>query len=603
MSIQSFKGAIFYQIYPRSFHKGTLNGTTEKLDYIASLGVDGIWICPFFKSPMKDFGYDVSDYRAIDPQFGTMDDFDRLLARAHELNLKIIIDLVLSHTSDQHEWFATHPEYYVWADPSPHASSSGLTAGPHDEHENPTAKPQDDNKRRIPPNNWVSIFGGPAWTWHEGRGQYYLHNFLPDQPDLNFHNPDVQCEALDIAKFWLERGVDGFRLDVVNFYFHDKQLRDNPPRDASLGAATQFEGSDPYSAQSHIHDKSQPENLAFLKRFQALCESYGAFTIGEIGDDHPYERTAEYTGEGLLDTCYNPQMMSGTQKDLTAALIREPFESLAEASTTIAKQNFDLTRRKERRVGKPTRVTQQQSQGEVMAGYSYPSWAFSNHDVVRAASRWLPDSDGFSHDPRLSKMLITLLGSLYGTLFLYQGEELGLPEAKLKYEDLQDPWGKHLYPKWQGRDGCRTPMPWDETTLTEKHWLPIPDSHHTLTAATQEKEQNSPLNFTRRFLHWRKDQSPLTHGNIQFIKTNDESLLAFTRTYENKTMLCLFNLNGKDTQIPTSLRAKQSNPSPALTDRKDAGLLRRDAPRNDKTLKPYGFSLSSEETSFSFSSN
>ena len=236
-----WRGACIYQIYPRSFYDsngdgiGDLNGITDHLDYVAELGVDGIWISPFFTSPMKDFGYDVADYRDVDPIFGTLDDFKTLLHKAHDLNLKIIIDLVLSHTSDQHPWFTEKPEYYVWADPKP--DMFGVLT---------------------PPNNWVSVFGGPAWTWHEEREQFYLHNFLKEQPDLNFHNPDVQQEALDAAQFWLDMGVDGFRLDVVNFYVHDKELRDNPPRDADLGPAVQFEGDDPYSQQNHIYDKSRP---------------------------------------------------------------------------------------------------------------------------------------------------------------------------------------------------------------------------------------------------------------------------------------------------------------------------------------------------------
>ena len=487
MSESWWKGAFIYQIYPRSFYDtnndgiGDLPGITEKLDYIASLGVDGIWISPFFTSPMKDFGYDVSDYRDVDPMFGTLEDFKTLLTRAHDLKLKIIIDLVLSHTSDQHPWFTEKPEYYVWADPKP-----------------------DMFGERIPPNNWVSIFGGSAWEWYEERQQYYLHNFLKEQPDLNFHNPDVQAEALDIAKFWLDMGVDGFRLDTVNFYFHDRELRDNPPRDQALGAATQFEGEDPYSAQNHIYDKSRPENLEFIKRLQSLCDKYSAFTIGEIGDDHPYQRAAEYTAPGLLNTCYNPQMMSGKHKPLTADLIRTPIE-------TALKEG------------------------------GWPSWAFSNHDVVRAASRWHENGDGFSHDPALSKMLIALLGCLYGTAFLYQGEELGLPETRLEFEDLQDPWGKHLYPEWQGRDGCRTPIPWTDQK-PEKSWLPVPETHDPLNAETQENEKRSVLKFTRRFLNWRKDQSALKTGDIIFNSAEDETVLSFKRHNKQQSINCSFNL-------------------------------------------------------------
>ncbi len=494
MTTEWWRGAAIYQIYPRSFHDtkndnvGDLNGITDKLDYIASLGVDAVWISPFFKSPMKDYGYDVSDYRDIDPMFGTLDDFKTLLSKAHELDLKIIIDLVLSHTSDQHPWFTEKPEYYVWADPLPDMFGA-----------------------RVPPNNWVSVFGGSAWEWHEGRQQYYLHNFLKEQPDLNYHNPDVQQEALDIAKFWLDLGVDGFRLDVINFLFHDKELRNNPPRPPELGAATQFEGEDPYSEQSHIYDKSRPENLDFVHRLRKLMDEYkDRFTVGEIGDDHPYDRAAEYTeGRNYLNTSYNMHLMSGAHKDLTAALIRNPVETFALAK-----------------------------------GGSWPSWAFSNHDVVRAASRWLPNSNGFDHDPAFSKMLIALLGALRGTAFLYQGEELGLPEVKLKFEDLHDPWGKHLWPAWQGRDGCRTPIPWSKNT-PRKQWLPVPDEHMALNVKDQEKDENSVLNFTRKFLAWRKDQPALISGAIEFLDTNHEKLLRFKRICAAQTLICTFNLGHK----------------------------------------------------------
>jgi alpha-glucosidase len=491
-----WRGALMYQIYPRSFKDsngdgiGDLPGITSKLDYVADLGVDGIWISPFFKSPMKDFGYDVSDYRDIDPLFGTMADFDALLARAHDLNLKVIIDLVLSHTSDQHPWFIesanskSNPksDWYVWADP---------------------------DKDGKPPNNWVSVFGGPAWTFHEGRGQYYLHNFLKEQPDLNFHNPDVQQAALDVAKFWLERGVDGFRLDVVNFYFHDQQLRNNPPRETGLAFATQFEGDDPYSAQQHIYDKSQPENLAFIKRLRRLMDQYpDRMTVGEIGDDEPYARAAQYTaGNALLDTCYNTHMMSGAHKTLTPEIIREPLEKFAQEP-----------------------------------GNGWPSWAFSNHDVVRAASRWHEYGDGFSHDPLLSKMLIMLLGCLRGTVFLYQGEELGLPEAKLAFEDLHDPWGKHLWPAWQGRDGCRTPMPWNEQPTGQKPWLPVPESHKSMNVQAQQQDPQSVMNFVKSFIHWRKDNAAMRSGEIIW-QDAPENLLMFERKIESEHYLCVFNLS------------------------------------------------------------
>lgn len=520
-----WRGAVIYQIYPRSFLDtnddgiGDLPGITQKLNYIASLGVDAIWISPFFKSPMKDFGYDVSDYRDVDPLFGTLDDFKTLLAKAHSLNLKIIIDLVLSHTSDHHPWFKDKPEYYVWADPKPDLFG-----------------------KLCPPNNWVSVFGGSAWTYDETRGQYYLHNFLKEQPDLNFHNPNVQTEVLDIVKFWLDLGVDGLRLDVVNFYFHDVELRDNPSRDKALGAATQFEGDDPYSRQAHIYDKSRPENLAFIERLRDLMNRYpGTFTLGEIGDDHPYECAAAYTAPGRLNTCYNPQMMSGAHKALTPDLIRTPLEIFEAAGPDC-----------------------------------WPSWAFSNHDVVRAVSRWHAEGDGFSHDPRLAKMLIALLGCLRGSVFLYQGEELGLPEAKLQFENLQDPWGKHLWPAWQGRDGCRTPLPWNTQENAGfscvKPWLPIAKTHKNLNIEQQDNDQRSVLNFTRDFFKWRAGENILCLGDIKFLD-HDEAVLSFTRSYDGKTMFCVFNFSAQEKIVQPKNWLKQST-------------------ENSSMLEPYGFKIS-----------
>ncbi len=487
-----WRGAVFYQIYPRSFMDtnddgvGDLKGITDKLDYVAALGVDGIWISPFFKSPMKDFGYDVSDYRDVDPLFGTLNDFDTLLKKAHSLNLKVIVDLVLSHTSDQHPWFKDESKknWYVWADAKP--DMFGETC---------------------PPNNWASVFGGSAWEWSEERQQYYLHNFLKEQPDLNYHNPEVQNEALDICRFWLERGVDGFRLDVINFLFHDRELRDNPPRDPDLGAATQLEKEDdPYNMQQHIYDKSRPENLEFLRRLRKLMDEYpGTMTLGEIGDDHPFERAAEYTaGNEFLNTAYNTHLMAGTNKALSANFIREPFEEFLK-----------------------------------QPGNSWPSWAFSNHDVVRAPSRWNTEE----------KSLIALLCSLRGTTFIYQGEELGLPEAKIPFEKLQDPWGKYHWPDWPGRDGCRTPMPWDDSDYAGftniEPWLPIPEDHKNLSVQNQENDESSALSFTRKLLQWRKTQPDLIHGDIKFMDTGDNDILAFKRN----TTLCVFNLSDQEKTV------------------------------------------------------
>ncbi|MDH5721965.1 MAG: alpha-amylase family glycosyl hydrolase [Alphaproteobacteria bacterium] len=511
-----WRGAVIYQIYPRSFQDtnndgiGDLKGIIQRLDYIASLGVDAIWISPFFKSPMKDFGYDVSDYRDIDPIFGSLDDFDEMLTKAHNLGLKIIIDLVLSHSSDQHPWFIKsrtdkhndRADWYVWADPK-------IIDG-----------------ENHPPNNWVSVFGGSAWEYDEKRKQYYLHNFLKEQPDLNFHNKDVQKEMLDICRFWLDRGVDGFRLDVVNFYFHDRELRNNPERTSGASYATQFEADVPYSRQQHIYDKSQPENVEFIEEIRALTDQYEArMLVGEIGDDQPIKRSQEYTcGNKRLHTCYNTHMMSGTHKTLKSNMIIDPVESYL-GHTGQSELNFEET--------------------------GWPSWAFSNHDVVRVASRWFKP---YEHDPDFSKMLIALLGCLPGTVFLYQGEELGLPEAQIAFEDLQDPWAKETWPEWQGRDGCRTPMPWSNLSdqnlyagFSQKQpWLPLAESHLGLNMETQSTTPDSVLNFTRMFLKWRTNQPTLIRGAYKFYDKDREELIVLKRKYNKNETFCTFNISDRN---------------------------------------------------------
>lgn len=496
-----WKGAVIYQVYPRSFQDsnddgvGDLPGLIQRLPYIASLGVDAIWVSPFFKSPQKDMGYDVSGYREVDPLFGTIGDCDLLIAECHRLGMKIIFDVVLSHSSDQHQWFQDsrrrlngRDDWYVWADPKPDGA---------------------------PPNNWMSHFGGAAWSFDPLRGQYYMHNFLEEQPDLNFHNPDVQDAMLDVVKFWLDRGVDGLRLDVVTFYFHDALLRDNPPRPPELGSALQFRHRDPYSMQQHIYDKSQPENLKFLERLRKLTDTYAddRMLVGEIGDDYPLVRMAEYTyGANRLHTAYSFALLTGTDDvTFTPAYVHQAvLDELAASEMN-----------------------------------TWPTWAFSNHDVPRSVSRLGPRHIS---NPQWPKCLMALLLTLRGSICIYQGEELGLPEANVPYERLQDPWGKHVWPNWQGRDGCRTPMPWADGIAHygfsgAEPWLPAAPEHQGLTVSVQEQNPESMLQFTRAFLKFRKTHGALMTGDIAFIDSRDEHLLAFTRSDERESLLCIFNLS------------------------------------------------------------
>ncbi|QCU74015.1 alpha-glucosidase [Pseudoalteromonas distincta] len=505
---QWYKGAVIYQVYPRSFQDsnndgiGDLRGIINRIDYIKSLGVDAIWISPFFKSPMKDFGYDISDYRDIDPLFGDLNDFDELISEAHTRNIKIIIDQVLSHTSDQHQWFTDSREnqnnskadWYVWAD----AKDDGTA-----------------------PNNWLSIFGGGAWQWEPRRGQYYLHNFLTEQPDLNFHNPDVRKAVLDNVEFWLKKGVDGFRLDAINFCYHDAQLRDNPakPKDKRQGRG--FSEDNPYAFQYHYYNNTQPENIEFMQDIRTLLNKYpGTVSLGEISSEDSLATMAQYTqGGDKLHMGYSFELLTN---DYSSEYIRTTVQTLEQRMTE-----------------------------------GWPCWAFSNHDVERVASRW---SENGEVNPQQCKMLTALLASLRGSVCMYQGEELGLGEASVAFEDLQDPYGITFWPNFKGRDGCRTPMPWDLADSSYagfsevKPWLPVDDAHKQQSVAIQTDDNNSILNAYREFMAWRKGQTVLLEGDIEFIET-PEPMLAFYRTLGKQRMLCMFNLSAKQTSIdmPTSI--------------------------------------------------
>jgi alpha-glucosidase len=483
-----WRGATIYQIYPRSFadHNddgiGDLAGITARLDHVASLGVDAIWISPFFVSPMHDYGYDVADYRDVDPQFGTLADFDALLAKAHRLGLKVLVDLVFAHTSHQHPWFKESlrggddpkSDWYVWADPRPDGS---------------------------PPNNWLSVFTGPAWTWDSGRRQYYMHNFLPQQPQLNVHNPAVQDALLDVMRFWLDRGVDGFRLDAINHAMHNPALPDNPP--APPGPRNR-----PFDYQSHLHNQSQPEILGFLTRLRQLADAHGsAFLVGEIGGEWAAREMKSFTaGDDHLHSAYSFAFLSAPR--LTAAHVRQ---TLAEWS------------------GAP--------------GEGWPSWAFSNHDAPRVVSRWA-DAEG---QPLAAGLGLALLVALRGNIFLYQGEELGLPQADVPYAALRDPEAIANWPSTMGRDGARTPMPWEQSAAfggfsAHAPWLPLDPAHRALAVDRQEADPDATLHFARRLIAVRQSHAALRTGALEWLDL-PEPLLGFDRIAQAGRLRCLFNLS------------------------------------------------------------
>lgn len=486
-----WRGAVIYQVYPRSFLDtngdgiGDLTGIAQKMPYLSDLGVDAVWLSPFFTSPMKDFGYDISDYCGVDPMFGTLVDFDKVVSEAHKAGLKLIIDQVYSHTSDRHPWFVesrrdrTNPKanWYVWAD----AREDGS-----------------------PPNNWLSNFGGVSWEWDTRRRQYYLHNFLTSQPDLNFHNPQVRQAVLDVMKFWLDRGVDGFRLDVVNYYYHDASLKNNPPNDKNV-EYTNVDPSNPYAHQRHLHDKNQPENLMFLEDMRRLVDTYPKrMLLGEMGvETQDADRIlGEYTENGKrLNMAYAFELMT---RDFSAARIRKVVERLSPKA-------------------------------------GWMCWSFSNHDVVRVISRWgLADNAD-----RAAPLVWSLLLSLRGSPCVYNGEELGLTEADVPFDLLQDPYGIAMWPENKGRDGCRTPMPWsggdaNAGFTTGTPWLPVPAEHRQRAVDVQSGNPDSILSKCRRFTKWRKSHPEFVTGDIVFIDAPGD-VLAFRR---GDNLVAMFNLSG-----------------------------------------------------------
>jgi alpha-glucosidase len=526
-----WRGAVIYQIYPRSFQDsngdgiGDLAGIVQRLPHIAELGADAIWISPFFTSPMKDFGYDVSDYCDVDPMFGSLADFDAVIARAHDLGLRVMIDLVLSHTSDQHPWFKesranrtnARANWYVWADPKMDGT---------------------------PPTNWLSIFGGSAWQWDARREQYFLHNFLTTQPDLNFHEPQVQEALLDVARFWLDRGVDGFRLDTINFYTHDKYLRDNPGLPPEQRNADTAPAVNPYNHQMHLFDKSQPENVEFLKKLRAVMKPYNAAAVGEVGDaQRGLEILGEYTrGDDRMQMCYAFEFLAPQR--LTPARVVETFNAL-----------------------------------DAAAPDGWACWAFSNHDVVRHITRW-----GLSTDA--AKAYVTLLMCLRGSACLYQGEELGLPEAEIAFEDLQDPYGIEFWPEFKGRDGCRTPMVWqaDNQTggfSTGKPWLPVP-AEHLAHVGPDAKAKDSLFAQYQTALALRHDHKALRSGLQRELAANGD-LLCFVREGDGQEIFCAFNLG----DAPVSVSLPNGNWH---------ALSRGKEPLEQKlTLAPWQFCLASKQ--------
>lgn len=487
---------VIYQIYPRSFQDttgngiGDLPGITSRLDYLAdTLGVGAIWIAPFYPSPMADFGYDVSDYTGVHPMFGTIADFDKLVSTAHSKGLKVVIDWVPNHTSDEHPWFVesrssrNNPkrDWYMWADPRPDGS---------------------------PPNNWLSNFGGGAWELDEATGQYYLHSFLVAQPDLNWRNPELQEAMLDTVRFWLDRGVDGFRIDVAHRIMKDPQLRDNPL--APDGWERRFQDQGEYDSQLHLNDMGHPDIHQIFRDFRALLDSYQPerYSVGEI-HIADWQEWATYYGEELDE-------------------LHMPF-------------NFSLLHAPWSPDGIGARVGEHEAALPVGA---WPNNVFGNHDETRLASRFGPDA---------ARVVAMLLLTLRGTPTIYYGDELGMIDADIPYEEQQDPWGLNV--PGLGRDGCRTPMQWDTAAhagfspaATAATWLPLSADWEERNVARQLTVPDSMLNLHRALLRYRNGSDALQAGTYQQVAA-PEGCLAFERASHQGRLLVLLNLTDEDLSV------------------------------------------------------
>jgi len=476
---------VIYQIYPRSFADsnddgiGDLEGIRLRLPYLSeTLGVDAIWLSPFYPSPQADFGYDVADYTDVDPVYGTLADFDRLLADVHTAGMKLIVDFVPNHTSDQHEWFldarssrsSARRDWYVWADPKPDRSA---------------------------PNNWQGMFGGPAWEFDEATGQYYLHSFLKEQPDLNWRNPQVKEAMFDVLRFWLDRGVDGFRVDVAHFVMKDPNLRDNPP--SALAAAGGHKARGDYDQFDHIYDKAHPDVHPLYRDMRAVLDAYNdRYVVGEI-HEFDWAAWAAYYGENLDE-------------------FHQPF-------------NFALLKAADTARGVRTVVETQEA---VIPPGAWPNYVLGNHDEIRMTTRY-----GDAAARRLAVLLLTLRG----TPTLYMGDEIGMLEGR--FGASLDPWGQNV--EGLGRDGCRTPMQWTADggfSGSAATWLPYGPGLESRNVSVQLDDRGSLLSLYRALLSLRKGSNALKQGDYATVVQPGESVLVFERTHRGETKFVAINFTG-----------------------------------------------------------
>ena len=493
-----WKHAVFYEIYPRSFADakntgmGNLAGITSKLDYLKDLGVDAIWLTPCFPSPQVDFGYDVSDYCNIDPAYGSLADFDKLVAEAKKRKIKILMDLVMNHTSDKHAWFVesasskTNPkrDWYIWRD----AKNGG------------------------PPNNWQSIFGHSAWKFDAKTRQYYYHFFYPEQPDLNWRNPQVRKAMYDVARFWIKRGAAGYRLDAVGTLFEDPQLRDNP----LIPGAKPNSYGDP--AMEYKFNDKLPEVHDVFKELRAV-----------------------------MDSLPGQPVLIGETSARSVAMLKNNYGKNHDEIQLPMNMFFAYVDKRS-----ASEFRKQIASAEEMSKDDWPLYFFSNHDQIRHYNRY---GDGKNND-QIAKMTAALLLTLRGSPILYYGEELGMENKDpARVEHVKDPIGKLGWPAFKGRDGERTPMQWTagkNAGFSEvKSWLPVADNYKTHNVETESKDPNSILNFYKALIKLRRTNDALVNGKLELIKDNNPDVLAYYRKSASKTVLVALNMsaNAKDYKL------------------------------------------------------
>ena len=499
---------VVYQIYPRSFQDsngdgvGDLPGISARLDHLAALGVDAIWVSPFYRSPMKDFGYDVSDYTDVDPLFGTLGDFDRLLAAAHERGIAMIVDWVPNHTSDQHPWFLASRagrddpkrDWYVWRDAKPDGS---------------------------PPNNWLSSFGGPAWTWDPRTRQYYLHSFLEEQPDLNWRNPDVRRAMLGTLEFWLERGVDGFRIDVAHAVMKDPDLRDNPP--APAGSRVLHKDVGQYGTQLHLYDRGHADTHGVYRDVRRLLDRYSGtrqrVSIGEIHLFEPADLVSYYGAD--LDELHMPFNFTLLSVPWSAEAVRRTVDAMEAA----------------------------------LPRGAWPNWVLGNHDESRIASRI---------GPAAARSAMLLLLTLRGTPTLYYGDELGMEDVPVPPELAQDPWGRNVPGLGLGRDPQRAPMPWDGssnagfTRTGVRPWLPLPTDAATRSVEAQTARPDSMLALTRSLLAMRRAHPALQRGSYRPVTDAPAGVFAYQRELGRDHVLVLVNFESSPAHVRVAGQIRRS---------------------------------------------